>query len=84
MFINGLPTREIDGLPYTVHQISDDAWQIVIQNCARHPAGYAFQPVYHSYDDAVKALENWPASRHHDTGLAGDDTGSALFAYYED
>jgi hypothetical protein len=84
MFINGLPTREIDGLPYSVHQISDDTWQIVIQNCARHPAGYTFQPAYHSYEEAIRALENWPGNRNQDTSVAGDDTGSALFAYDED
>lgn len=82
----GVPVRDIHGLPYAVHQIGDDEWQIVIQNCARYPAGYTFAPVYGGYDEALEALEHWPA----DDSLtirretwAGDDTGASYLETWE-
>lgn len=76
----GVPVRDIHGLPYTVHQIGDEQWQIVIQNCARYPAGYTFAPVYGAYDEAMGALESWPIDDAAMRGAgpekwAGDDTG---------
>lgn len=79
MSIRGIPTREINGLPYAVHQINDgEHYQIAIQNCTRHPAGYTFAPVYASYKEACAALQQWRSSEDLDTlSMAGDDTGSA-------
>ncbi|OFW75260.1 MAG: hypothetical protein A2201_12710 [Alicyclobacillus sp. RIFOXYA1_FULL_53_8] len=56
----GYPLREINGLPYSIHQIGVSEWQVVIQNCTRHPAGYTFAPVYGSYAEAMQSLTNWP------------------------
>ncbi|MCL6453610.1 MAG: hypothetical protein K6T78_08295 [Alicyclobacillus sp.] len=81
----GAPLREIGGLPYTVHQIGDDQWQIVIQNCPRYPTGYTFAPVYGGYGEALDALEQWPdddvVQR---AALAGDDTGAAEMIRWDD
>lgn len=71
--------REIYGLPYAVHQTSDGTWQVVIENCERHPAGYTYAPVYNSYDDAVSALWLWGKDANA-KGFAGDDTGAAEIA----
>lgn len=81
----GLPLKEINGLPYTLHRVGENEWQIVIQNCARHPAGYTFAPVYGSYEQAVDALRNWPGQDIANTySAAGDDTGAAMLANLED
>lgn len=81
----GVPLREINGLPYTLHRIGENEWQIVIQNCARHPAGYSFAPVYGSYEDAVQALDNWPQQDVANSySMAGDDTGASMLTQYED
>lgn len=83
--VRGTQVREINGLPYSVHQIGDAEWQVVIQNCARHPAGYTFAPVYGSSEEANQALEQWPAADAMRTSyLAGDDTNAAELAYFED
>jgi hypothetical protein len=58
--MRGVPVREIHGLPYTIHQIGDNEWQVAIQNCPRHPAGYAFASVYGSYEEAFSILQQWP------------------------
>lgn len=77
--------REINGLPYVVHQIGDGQWQIVIENCPRHPAGYSFAAVYGSYDEAYETLQHWPAQdAAYGSEWAGDDTGTATMAYFED
>lgn len=76
----GVPTREIDGLPYSVHQVAQDKWQIVIQNCERHPAGYTFPEVYHNLNDALQALTDWPESSSNTAPVAGDDTGAVEIA----
>lgn len=68
--------REIHGLPYAVHQTSEGTWQVVIQNCERHPAGYTYPTVYTAYDDALSALQSW-GSEAAAKELAGDDTGAA-------
>lgn len=81
----GVQMREINGLPYAVHQIGDDEWQIVIENCQRHPAGYTFAPVYGAREEASQALQLWPAGdAMRVSQVAGDDTGAAELAYYED
>lgn len=81
----GVQVREVNGLPYAVHQIGDAQWQIVIENCARHPAGYNFAPVYGSLDEANQALQAWPtADSMRQSQVAGDDTGAAELAYFED
>lgn len=81
----GVPLREINGLPYTLHRIGENEWQIVIQNCARHPAGYSLAPVYGSYEDAVQALDNWPQQDVANSySMAGDDTGASMLTQYED
>lgn len=81
----GLPLRELHGLPYTLHRIGENEWQIVIQNCSRHPAGYSFAPVYGSYEEAVEALQHWPAQDISSTyGMAGDDTGAVLLTNTEE
>jgi len=77
--------KSINGLPYTVHQIGEDEWQVAIQNCERHPAGYSFAPVYGSRDDAQAALNEWPSHDSMQTSVvAGDDTGAAILSYIED
>ncbi|CAM3723162.1 hypothetical protein [Alicyclobacillus pomorum] len=77
----GVPIREINGLPYAVHQIGDHQWQIVIGNCARHPAGYTYTQVYDSYEEALRALERWPSGRvRDDDSAAGDDTSAVYEA----
>lgn len=89
MRFRGVPVREIHGLPYSVHQIGDGQWQVVIQNCERYPSGYSFAPVYGNYREAMDALESWPEGdvmqRGYDSyDYAGDDTGSAYLARWED
>ena len=82
----GVPVRDVHGLPYSVHQIGDGQWQIVVQNCARYPAGYTFAPVYGAYEDAVEALDHWPvddALRSERERWAGDDTGAAYLEAVE-
>lgn len=82
----GVPIREIHGLPYSVHQIADDQWQIVIQNCSRYPAGYSFTPVYGGYQEAMEALEHWPSddeSYSKREQWAGDDTGATYMESWE-
>jgi hypothetical protein len=77
----GVPIREMNGLPYAVHQIGDHQWQIVIGNCARHPAGYTFAKVYDSYEEALGVLQRWPSgSVRADNGAAGDDTSAVYEA----
>lgn len=84
MRIRGIPVREINGLPYAIHKIGDDQWQVVIENCARHPAGYTFAPVYGSYEEALDMLHHWPGDVTQFGGLSGDDTGAAYLARHED
>ncbi len=80
----GVPVREINGLPYAAHQIGENQWQIVIENCERYPAGYTFAPVYGSYEEALQALEQWPNGVHANrAALSGDDTGSAFLGQCE-
>lgn len=82
----GVPTREIHGLPYSVHQIGEDQWQITIQNCARFPAGYTFAPVYGGYEEAYGALERWPEDDvvQRESLVAGDDTGAVELVRWDD
>ncbi len=82
----GMPMREIHGLPYTLHQVGEDSWQIVIDNCQRHPAGYTFKPVYSSYRDALRALAQWPdpSADGYDYGAQGDSAGSEDEAFAGD
>jgi len=88
--VRGIPTREINGLPYSVHQIQRDdqgqeQYQIVIQNCVRHPAGYTFAPVYTSYRDAITALQQWRSGAELTSFVfAGDDTGSVYETQLDD
>ncbi|MCL6597128.1 MAG: hypothetical protein K6T81_00125 [Alicyclobacillus macrosporangiidus] len=84
LHIRGVPVREIGGLPYAVHQVGDHAWQIVIENCARHPAGYTFAPVYGSKEEAMAALEAWPDASARFHAYAGDDTGASWLVCNED
>ncbi|MDI3256474.1 MAG: hypothetical protein QJR01_01875 [Kyrpidia sp.] len=58
--LRGLPHREIDGLPYTVHQAAPGRWHIVIQNCPRHPTGHFLPLAYPSREAAMAALEEGP------------------------
>ncbi|WDL97971.1 hypothetical protein [Alicyclobacillus sp. ALC3] len=84
MRFRGVPLREIHGLPYTVHQTSAGTWQVAIQNCERHPAGYSYPTSYNSYADALSALESWGIEATAKE-LAGDDTGAAeIVAKFED
>ncbi|MBX6353342.1 MAG: hypothetical protein IRZ10_08380 [Thermoflavifilum sp.] len=82
----GVVMREIDGLPFKVHQVAKDGWQICIDNCERLPAGYTFPKVYRSFEEAVAALAAWPETGRLVPGAgqaggaagwmaAGDDTG---------
>jgi hypothetical protein len=77
--IRGVPVREINGLPYAVHQIGAEQWQIVIENCARYPAGYSFAPVYGSLTEAQNVLQNWPARDTHRRGDDWKDGGSSVY-----
>lgn len=83
---HGVPVREIHGLPYSVHQIGEDQWQIVIQNCTRFPTGYTFAPVYGAYQEASGALEQWPVGdvMQRSTGYTADDTGPSEQAHLQD
>ncbi|MCL6631566.1 MAG: hypothetical protein K6T63_02955 [Alicyclobacillus herbarius] len=85
-YLRGIPVREIHGLPYAVHQVGDGLWQIVIENCPRYPSGYTFHSVYHSQEEALQALADWPGSERpsgrgtkahsaNSDQWAGDDTG---------
>lgn len=79
----GVPIRELNGLPYSVHQCSDAAWQIVIQNCPRYPAGYTFEPKYESYEEALSALNHFGTTTH-EQWASGDDTGALELIFFEE
>ena len=71
----GVPVCEVNGLPYSIYQAGQSEWRMVIQNCARYPAGYVFPGLYESYDEALTALAGSGGSK--TASAAGDDTGAS-------